>query len=321
MALLPLVKGRKGLLLELLHLEEGWDRAAVGAPSPWEGWDGQQLVLHPLEGALGGLERGLMWNSRPLGRVRGGAYTSSGNSVGVAIPQPRVAGEARYPGYLPHQPCNAVSVALSRRRYPQRDFHGFGTFDNFPLRVTPTANRNSFRVALSFIIVPRVEALRTSTLGYEIATPTELPRVRTIHSPHPTDNHKPRPTNPSHPTDNHAPRPTNPSHPTDNHKPRPTNPSHTTDNHTSRPTNPSDTTDNHSPRLPISVPPVTIATIILMTSAKIMTISTKFLMTYTNLLTISATLEATSTNFLTNSAGSYRPKRVYVLSETCVRAV
>ena len=31
-------------------------------------------------------------------RVRGGAYTSSGNSVGVAVPQPRVAGEARYPG-------------------------------------------------------------------------------------------------------------------------------------------------------------------------------------------------------------------------------
>ena len=30
------------------------------------------------------------------------------------------------------------------------------------------------------IHVPRVEALRTSTLGYEIATPTELPRVRTI---------------------------------------------------------------------------------------------------------------------------------------------
>ena len=28
--------------------------------------------------------------------------------------------------------------------------------------------------------VPRVEALRTSTLGYEIATPTELPGVRTI---------------------------------------------------------------------------------------------------------------------------------------------
>ena len=66
---------------------------------------------------------------------------------------------------------------------------------------------------------------------------------------------------------------------------------------------------------------MTIATIILMTSAKIMTISTKFLMTYTNLLTISATLETTSTNFLTNSAGSYRPKRVYVPSETCIRAI
>ncbi|WP_158216220.1 hypothetical protein [Prevotella sp. P5-64] len=32
------------------------------------------------------------------------------------------------------------------------------------------------------IYVPRVEALRTSTLGYEIATPTELPGVRTIHA-------------------------------------------------------------------------------------------------------------------------------------------
>ncbi len=50
------------------------------------------------------------------------------------------------------------------------------------LRITPSAKRNSYRVALSFIIVPRVEALRTSTLGYEIATPTELPRVRTIHN-------------------------------------------------------------------------------------------------------------------------------------------
>ena len=67
--------------------------------------------------------------------------------------------------------------------------------------------------------------------------------------------------------------------------------------------------------------PVTIATIFLMTSAKIMTISTKFLMTSTILLTISATLEATSTNFLTNSAGAYRPKRVFVPSETRIRAV
>ena len=52
----------------------------------------------------GGMGRGRQWSSRPLGRAWGGAYTSSSNSVGVAIPQPRVAGEARYPGYPPHQP-------------------------------------------------------------------------------------------------------------------------------------------------------------------------------------------------------------------------
>ena len=64
MALLPLVKGREGLLLEPLHLKEGWDGPAVGAPSPWGrlGWGflwnsftlkkagmGQQLVFLPLE--------------------------------------------------------------------------------------------------------------------------------------------------------------------------------------------------------------------------------------------------------------------------------
>ena len=36
----------------------------------------------------------------PLGKVGMGLIL--GNSVGVAIPQPRVAGEARYPGYQPH---------------------------------------------------------------------------------------------------------------------------------------------------------------------------------------------------------------------------
>ena len=63
MALLPLVKGREGLLLELHPLEEGWDRPAVGVPSTWGklGWGfrwnsftlkkagiGQQLVFLPL---------------------------------------------------------------------------------------------------------------------------------------------------------------------------------------------------------------------------------------------------------------------------------
>ena len=71
-----------------------------------------------------------------------------------------------------------------------------------------------------FASIPRVEALRTSTLGYEIATPTELPRVRTILSPHTTDTHTHRPTNPSYPTDNHTPRPTIASPPMDNLTPR-----------------------------------------------------------------------------------------------------
>ena len=50
------------------------------------------------------------------------------------------------------------------------------------LSITPSANRNTYSVATLIIHIPRVEALRTSTLGYEIATPTELPRVRTIHN-------------------------------------------------------------------------------------------------------------------------------------------
>ena len=41
--------------------------------------------------------------------------------------------------------------------------------------------------------------------------------MRTILSPHPTDNHTSLLPNPSHPTDNHTTQPTIPSHPTDNH--------------------------------------------------------------------------------------------------------
>ena len=42
------------------------------------------------------------------------------------------------------------------------------------LRVTPSANRNTYSVATLIIHIPRVEALRTSTLGWGIATPSEL---------------------------------------------------------------------------------------------------------------------------------------------------
>ena len=50
------------------------------------------------------------------------------------------------------------------------------------LSITPSANRNTYSVATLIIHIPRVEALHASTLGYEIATPTELPGVRTIHN-------------------------------------------------------------------------------------------------------------------------------------------
>ena len=54
------------------------------------------------------------------------------------------------------------------------------------LSITPSANRNTYSVATLIIHIPRVEALHASTLGYEIATPTELPRVRPVHHrPHP----------------------------------------------------------------------------------------------------------------------------------------
>ena len=40
----------------------------------------------------------LMWVEQMIAHI--GIPASSGNSVGVAFPQPRVAGEARYPGYI-----------------------------------------------------------------------------------------------------------------------------------------------------------------------------------------------------------------------------
>ena len=72
------------------------------------------------------------------------------------------------------------------------------------LSITPSANRNTYSVATLIIHIPRVEALRTSTLGYEIATPTELPGVRTIQQQAPSQHRGPIPTFPKgkepHPT-------------------------------------------------------------------------------------------------------------------------
>ena len=46
------------------------------------------------------------------------------------------------------------------------------------LNITPSAKRNTYSVAfLFFVCIPRVEALRTATLGWGIATLSELPRT------------------------------------------------------------------------------------------------------------------------------------------------
>ena len=42
------------------------------------------------------------------------------------------------------------------------------------LSITPSANRNSFRVAISFYILTQGSVLRPQPLGWENATPTEL---------------------------------------------------------------------------------------------------------------------------------------------------
>ena len=49
-------------------------------------------------------------------------HVSSGNSVGVAIPQPRVeVRSASTLGMHTEMKCYSVGVAFSRRRYPQQD--------------------------------------------------------------------------------------------------------------------------------------------------------------------------------------------------------
>ena len=51
----------------------------------------------------------------------------------------------------------------------------------FLLWVTPSANRNTYSVAIIVGYLTQGSVLSPATLGYVIATPTELPRVRTMH--------------------------------------------------------------------------------------------------------------------------------------------
>ena len=96
---------------------------------------------------------------------------SSGNSEGVAISQPRVEGRSTSTlGIHIVRYSNAVSIAISRRRYPNANpslpiYKGIiqlSIISTNPflaiilLQVTPTAKRNSYRVAILVGALPRV---------------------------------------------------------------------------------------------------------------------------------------------------------------------
>ena len=96
-------------------------------------------------------------DSRPLGRAGEGPPVSSGNSVGVAFSQPRVEGRsASTLGIYIIRCSNSDGVAVSRRRY-------HNAIPSLPisrgiiqLSITPTAKRNSYRVAILVGALPRV---------------------------------------------------------------------------------------------------------------------------------------------------------------------
>ena len=82
---------------------------------------------------------------------------SSGNSVGVAFPQPRVEGRSTSTlGIYIIRCSNSVGVAISRRRYTQSYISTYTFLAIILLQVTPTAKRNSYRVAILVGALPRV---------------------------------------------------------------------------------------------------------------------------------------------------------------------
>ena len=125
----------------------------VGTPATWGGMGRGTYGLPPLGEGWGGAPM----DSRPLGRAGEGPPVSSGNSVGVAFSQPRVEGRSTSTlGKDIKRDSNAVSIAISRRRY-------HNAIPSLPisrgiiqLSITPTAKRNSYRVAILVGALPRV---------------------------------------------------------------------------------------------------------------------------------------------------------------------
>ena len=76
---------------------------------------------------------------------------------GVAFPQPRVEGRsASTLGLDIKRDSNSVGVALSRRRYPNANPSPPICRGIIQLSITPTAKRNSYRVAILVGALPRV---------------------------------------------------------------------------------------------------------------------------------------------------------------------
>ena len=100
-------------------------------------------------------------DSRPLGMAGEGPPVSSGNSVGVAFSQPRVEGRsASTLGIYIIRCSNSDGVAVSRRRY-------HNAIPSLPisrgiiqLSITPTAKRNSYRVAILVGVYTQGSVLR-----------------------------------------------------------------------------------------------------------------------------------------------------------------
>ena len=111
----------------------------VGTPAPW--------------GEMGRGTYGLP----PIGRAGEGPPVSSGNSVGVAISQPRVEGRSTSTlGIYIIRCSNSDGVAVSRRRYHNANPSLSICREINQLSITPTAKRNSYRVAILVGQLPRV---------------------------------------------------------------------------------------------------------------------------------------------------------------------
>ena len=90
-------------------------------------------------------------------RAGEGPPVSSGNSVGVAFSQPRVEGRSTSTlGIYIIRCSNSDGVAVSRRRYHNANPSLSICRGIIQLSITPTAKRNSYRVAILVGALPRV---------------------------------------------------------------------------------------------------------------------------------------------------------------------